>query len=81
MGRQIAITTIDNPYDPLEQFDLWNAFDIEHQYYSCARLARIAKLSDDMTQQEEDEEIERGIDAIIANDLEKQINRKNRTKL
>lgn len=63
------LTTKDNPYDPFDQFDLWFMYDIEMGYNSCGRLARVARISENMTQQEEDEEVKRAIDSIIANDF------------
>lgn len=68
MAKECTLTTFDNPYDPFEQFNQWFMFDVEKGYYSCSRLARIAKLSDDMTQKEVDEEVERAIDEIIKYD-------------
>lgn len=69
MNSECMLTTIDNPFDPFTQFDSWFQFDIEKGYYSCARLARIAKLSDDLSDKETDEEIERAIDEIIKYDF------------
>ena len=63
------LTTIDNPYDPFEQFAAWFMFDTEKGYNSHGRLMRIANISDDMTQKEENEEIERAIDEIIKYDF------------
>ena len=65
---ECMLSTIDNPYDPFEQFTLWLLFDNEKGYNSCGYLARIAQLSDDMSQKEIDEEVERAIDEIIFND-------------
>ena len=62
---EFMLTTFDNPFDPFEQFNDWFMFDIEKGNYSCNYLARIAKTTDDMTQKEVDEEIERAIDEII----------------
>lgn len=69
MSNECALTTIDNPFDPFEQFTLWDLFDHEKGYNTKERLARIVKLSDEMTQKEEDEEIERAIDEIIQYDF------------
>jgi hypothetical protein len=63
------LTTFDNPFDPFEQFNLWFMFDIEKGYNSCGYLARIAKVSDSMSQIEEEIEIERAIDEIIQYDF------------
>ena len=68
MQNECMLTTIDNPYDPFEQFNQWFMFDIEKGYYSCSRLARITQFSDDMTQKEVEEENERAIDEIIKYD-------------
>ena len=69
MESNFMLTTIDHPFDPFEQFTSWFLFDEEKGYQSCSRLARVAKLSDDMTQKEIDEETERAIDEIIKYDL------------
>ena len=60
------LTTIDNPFDPFEQFTSWSLFDKEKGYDTAEYLARIVKLREDMTQKEECEEVERAIDEIIA---------------
>lgn len=65
MSNECMLTTFDNPYDYFEQFTSWYLFDKEKGYNTCEYLARIAKISEDMTQKEIDEEIERAIDEII----------------
>ena len=67
--RKCYLTTRDNPYDPFEQFDSWFAFDISHGYNSCGLLARIARTSDQLTDRENEQEIEEAIDWIVKNDL------------
>ena len=69
MDNDFMLTTVDNPYNPFEQFTLWNLFDKENGYNTCERLARIMNISDDMTQKEEDEEYNRAADAIIKYDF------------
>ena len=64
-----ALTTIDNPYDPFEQFDSWFLYDHDKGYCSCEYLARIAKTSEALSEKENDEEIERAIDEIIKFDF------------
>ena len=63
--RFVCITTIDNPYDPIDDFDHWNQFDLEKGYFTNSKLARLIHLSDDMSSAEEALEIERGIDRLI----------------
>lgn len=69
MAKECMLTTFDNPYDPFEQFTSWHLFDIEKGYNTCSYLARIAHLSNSLSQKEEDEEVERAIDEIIKYDF------------
>ena len=68
-NKRVSITTIDNPYDPFDQFNQWFLFDIEKGYNTCSYLGRIVQLYEGMTQKEEDEAAERAIDKIIENDF------------
>ena len=69
MSTDVMLTTIDNPFDPFEDFTSWFMFDIEKGYNSCGRLMRIAKVTDDMSQKEYDEAIETAIDELIIIDF------------
>lgn len=65
MAKDCMLTTFDNPYNPFDDFTLWLLYDKEQGYNTCERLARIARLSDDMSQDEIDAETERAMDEII----------------
>ena len=67
--KRCMLTTFDNPFNPFKDFTQWFLFDIEKGYDSCSYLARIARTSDQLTEQENSEEIERAIDEIISNDF------------
>lgn len=69
MPNECMLTTVDNPFNPFEQFTSWLMFDKEMGYNSCERVARIAQFSDDMTDKEIEEENERAIDEIIKYDF------------
>ena len=69
MPRKVAISTFDNPYDPIDDFASWYKYDMEKGYNSCAYLSRIAKTSDSLSDQENSEEIERAIDEIVKLDF------------
>lgn len=62
------LTTFDNPFNPFEQFDSWYNFDQEKGYCSCSFLARVARTSDQFSDEENDHEIERAIDEIVKYD-------------
>lgn len=68
MARECMLTTVDNPYSPFDQFTLWHLFDKEKGYNTCEYLARIARTSEDLTDQENSAEIDRAIDEIIKYD-------------
>ncbi len=63
--RAVALTTEDNPFDPFEEFDQWNAFDQGKGYDTCSYLARIAKSSDELSEEEQLTAIEQAIDEIV----------------
>lgn len=67
----VAITTVDNPYNPLDpnQFEQWFCFDEQKGYHTCAYLGRIANTSNRMSDQENVREVERAIDEIIKYDF------------
>ena len=66
--KEFMLTTIDNPFNPFDDFDSWFLFDVEKGYYSCSRLARITNNSNDLTELEERKDLERAIDEIVRND-------------
>lgn len=69
MEKEYMLTTIDNPYDPFEEFFSWFLFDCEKGYYTCNKLARLANISDDMSQKEINDEYNKAIDILIENDF------------
>lgn len=66
---KVMLTTIDNPYNPFKDFKAWFRYDVEKGYNTCAYLGRIARTSDELTDYENDLEVERAIDEIIENDF------------
>ena len=68
-NEAFMLTTFDNPYDPFTQFDKWLLFDMEKGYNSCAYLARIAKTSDELNEEENNQAINDAIDEIIRLDF------------
>lgn len=69
MKTKCMLTTVDNPYDPFEQFNDWFLFDEEKGYHSCGYLGRIARTSDELSDEENALEVERAIDEIIKYDF------------
>ena len=69
MDTEVMLTTFDNPFDPFDEFVPWFMYDIEKGYYTCSRLARIARSSEDFSVAEDKAETERAIDEIINYDF------------
>lgn len=70
--NEVMLTTLDNEFNPFDNFDSWWIRDIELQHFTCERLARIVKplISDEMSQSEIDSITEQVIDDIIKHDPE-----------
>ena len=69
MSNKARITTTDNPYDPQSEFSQWFLYDTTNGYNTCAYLSRIAKNSEQLSDEENEIENERAIDEIIKYDF------------
>lgn len=65
MSSDVMLTTTDNPYDPFTQFDEWYQYDEAKGYCTCGYLARIARTSPELPEEEEVDAIEAAIDDIL----------------
>jgi|GEM_PF-1235069 len=63
--RVVAITTIDNPYDPIDEFDDWYRFDVDNGYNTSQSIARLSSSRTDLSSNEIDSDNERAIDRLI----------------
>ena len=65
-NREVALTTIDNPYSPFSQFDQWYLFDLENGYDCCGYLDRMQNVNTLLMQEDvEDEIIEKTINELV----------------
>lgn len=39
--REVMLTTLDNPFDPFENFQEWYKIDMQFKYNTCALVARL----------------------------------------
>lgn len=62
----VMLTTVDNPFDPITQFDDWYEYDESKGYCTSGYVARIAKTSDDLSKNDQDLAIQAAIDEIIS---------------
>lgn len=63
------LTTVDNPYDPFDQPDAWQAFDTKMGYHTPSFLARVVVFSDELSDADQDLAIELAIDEIVRENL------------
>jgi hypothetical protein len=63
------LTTVDNPYNPFTDFVNWYTFDESKGYHTSGFLARIVKSSDELSEADQLEEIDRAIDEIVAENV------------
>lgn len=62
---EAMLTTTDNPHDPFEDFDAWQAFDVRAGHHSLSYLARIVLVSDEQSEADYNLAIEEAIDEIV----------------
>lgn len=58
------LTTTDNPFSPVDQYDEWLTWDMAH-YNSNALLARVVYSSPDLSEIEQALAVQDGIDEIV----------------
>ena len=59
------VTTLDNPYDYWTQFDEWYAFDTQKGYDTCGYIARIAKVSSEMSEKDYENAVNDAVNDIV----------------
>lgn len=66
---EYMLTTVDNPFNPFTQPDEWYAYDVQMGYNSSSFLARIAKVSDDLSETDQALAIQDAIDEIVSENV------------
>lgn len=59
------LTTIDNPYDPFDNYDEWYAWDSRMGYHTPSFLARVVVLSNETSDADQALSIELAIEEIV----------------
>lgn len=65
MMEDSMLTTIDNPYNPVTDFDAWYAWDEQHGYSTLSYLARVTVTSPDLSEADQSLAIETAMDEIV----------------
>lgn len=63
-----ALSTIDNPFNPIDDYEKWFAYDVSHGYNTSNWLANLAKTSDLLPNVDNMKEVEDAIDEIVSVD-------------
>lgn len=63
--KEFAITTLDNPYDPFDEFDKWLVYDNALGYKTLLLLNGFAHTSEQFSDKLNNEIIEEAIDEIV----------------
>ena len=66
MARAIALTTSDNPYNPITEYEDWRRFDtVEHNYDTEGYFDRISHTTNELGDEIYIDDIESAIDEAV----------------
>ena len=65
VNPEVAVTTTDNPYNPLTDYDKWDNYDRLHGYNTSEYLARVNRTTTEFGEGTYTEDINRAIDEIV----------------
>jgi len=65
MIMDTMLTTYNNPFNPFTHYSEWDAYDRQLGYHTAALLARVAIVSDELSQADYDLAVGQAIDEII----------------
>lgn len=68
-SEEFMLSTIDNPWNPWSNYDEWYTFDRTQGYDTTGYLARIANVSNDLSDHDRDEVIQEAIDSIVTENV------------
>jgi hypothetical protein len=63
------LTTTDNPFSPITQYDEWLVWDEAQGYCSNSLLARVVHTSDELSDADQAQAIEDAIDEIVTENV------------
>lgn len=63
--RQVWLTTIDNPFDPFDQYDDWKRFDEDHGYFTDSKVCRVMNNEQDFDDETFSQFCEDAVDTLL----------------
>ena len=64
-GPEYMLTTVDNPFNPFTEFDEWYAYDTMMGYNTLPFLARVARVSTEISEPDQQLAIQLAIEEIV----------------
>lgn len=65
MVKRSMLTTVDNPFSPFDDYESWFAYDTALGYGTPQFLARVAFVSDELSEADQADAINQAIDEIV----------------
>ena len=65
MTTQTMLTTIDNPFNPFDDYWKWNEFDTSMGYHTAAFLGRISFVSEELSDADYELALDNAVDEIV----------------
>lgn len=65
VNPEVAVTTTDNPYNPLTDFDRWDNYDRMQGYGTSEYLARVVRTTTEFGEGTYAEDIDRAVNEIV----------------
>jgi hypothetical protein len=63
--QEYMLTTVDNPFNPFDDFTNWYNYDTQKGHHTLAFLARIAHTSTDLSDEDQRLIVQQAIDEIV----------------
>lgn len=63
------LTTTDNPFSPVTDYDEWLTWDMAHGYWTNSLLARVAVSSPDLSDADQEQAIQDAINEIVTENV------------
>jgi hypothetical protein len=67
--KRSMLTTVDNPFDPFENFKEWFAYDVAAGYNTSSLLARLTFTSNELSEVDQNIANELAIDEIVEENI------------
>lgn len=63
------LTTVDNPYHPVDEVDQWYAFDISHGYHTLDLLGRVLITAPTLSPPDREAALDFALDEIVSENV------------